>query len=710
MAIRLIYSLLSSINLFLKQHKRHIAFWCFGLFIVSLLVLAAGKTYQILDRDKNRGAVAIKDGAYGESYETPVYLKQGWSASDSLWFYNTTQGSALLPYDFYLSLEQENSTELVRSDINMDQYRYLPQKSTFFNPDGLAVGFVKETYKDKDYMGFTCAACHTAQVNYQNKAIRIDGGPAMANMVGFLTSMESALRQTLENDEKRNRFVKNVLALENNYKTEQEVSDDLSKWLDTREFYNTINHSDVSYGHARLDAFGRIYNRVLQYVLSKDNVAHTLSGLSDPSGQPLLTANQIDNVLADVNETILGDKDFSLIIKRLMSDDSGFPDFDMEQILQIRNALFNEPNAPVSYPFLWDIAQSDYVQWNGLAANAGLGPIGRNTGEVIGVFGILDWTAKDPGFSISAYLTGQSNKRKHVDFTSSIDLVNLQRLEAHLKSLKSPVWPETILGKIDQEQALRGQKIYARYCQSCHEVIDRNNWDRKIIAQMSGLNHVGTDPAMAENSVNYTGKSGNFEHTYQDVGVGTMLIKETAPVVQVLTSATKGVVGTPDADKWAIRRFADWVYTLGLSFFNNDIKASIKNGNYEPDTTAQPYQSLLAYKARSLNGIWATAPYLHNGSVPSLYDLLLPVKREGDPEDGEYRPERFMVGSRDFDPSRIGFKTEGYDGTEFISGSRGNLNSGHEYAAGRTPQMNGSVLPPLNEQQRWDLIEYLKTL
>ena len=36
----------------------------------------------------------------------------------------------------------------------------------------------------------------------------------------------------------------------------------------------------------------------------------------------------------------------------------------------------------------WDITHSDYVQWNGLANNAGAGPLGRNAGEVIGVFGL----------------------------------------------------------------------------------------------------------------------------------------------------------------------------------------------------------------------------------------------------------------------------------------------------------------------------------
>ncbi|MGY0218336.1 di-heme-cytochrome C peroxidase [Endozoicomonadaceae bacterium StTr2] len=710
MALRLLVSLVRHSFQFLRRHRRQIVFSCFALFIAILLTLAAGKTYQILDRDKDRGGVALQNGAFGESYDTPVYLEQGWSAADSLWFYNTTQGSALLPYDFYLTLEQADSADQVRSQMNMDRYRYLPQKPTFFNPDGLAVGFVKETYKDKDYVGLTCAACHTAQVNFNNQAIRIDGGPAMADMVGFLDNLEAALQQTISDDDKRRRFVSAVLALENNYDTETQVLDDLYKWTATRQLYNTINHTSVDYGHARLDAFGRIYNRVLQYVLNKANVEHILSDMTDQAGMPLFTQQEISKVLEGINDTILGDSDFSLIIKRLMSDKEGYPDLDMSHMLQVRNALFNEPNAPVSYPFLWDIAQSDYVQWNGLASNAGLGPLGRNTGEVIGVFGILDWKAEDSGFSLAARLTGQKHKQKHIDFTSSIDLVNLQRLEAHLKSLKSPVWPEYVLGEIDQDKARRGQKLYARYCQSCHEVIDRNNWDRKVIAKMSSLEHIGTDPAMATNSVHYKGKSGNFEHTYQDVGVGTVLIQETAPVVQVLTSATKGVVSTPDTDKWMIRRLADWAYTLGMSFFTNEIKPSMKAGNYEPDTTAQPYRSLLAYKARSLNGIWATAPYLHNGSVPSLYDLLLPVKRPGDPEDGEYRPDNFMVGSREFDPEKVGFKTEGYDGTAFDTSIPGNHNTGHEYAAGRTAQMDGTVLPALNRQQRQDLVEYLKTL
>ena len=91
----------------------------------------------------------------------------------------------------------------------------------------------------------------------------------------------------------------------------------------------------VHYGYGRLDAFGRIYNRILEH----------------------LTPDQ-------------------------------------------PNA--NPANAPVSYPFLWDTPQHDFVQWNGVGNNnpgglkGFLGPLERNTGEVLGVFATFS-LKKRPG-------------------------------------------------------------------------------------------------------------------------------------------------------------------------------------------------------------------------------------------------------------------------------------------------------------------------
>jgi hypothetical protein len=103
---------------------------------------------------------------------------------------------------------------------------------------------------------------------------------------------------------------------------------------------------------------------------------------------------------------------------------------------------------------------------------------------------------------------------------------------------------------------------------------------------------------------------------------------------------------------------------------------------------------------------------LHNGSVPTLYDLLLPKKRPGDPAEGEYRPDTFMVGSREFDPVHVGLKSSGYDGFAFDTSIPGNSNAGHEYTAGpgHSPQPSGAVLPALSVEQRMDLLEYLKSL
>ncbi|BCE03553.1 di-heme-cytochrome C peroxidase [Marinicellulosiphila megalodicopiae] len=690
------------------------------IILLMVIALIAGKTYQNWDDDPDRGAIALENGEFGESFTTPVYLDQGWTEAESLWFYNTTQGSALMPYDLFMSLEQENSNKLLRDNHNIDKYRYLPQKETFLNPDGLPVGLVKDTYQGNDYIGYTCAACHTNQVNFTKdgitSAIRIDGGPAMADMVGFLTAIEKSMRATLADEAKKTRYVETVLARNNDFKKEAKVIESTEQWLKTISLYNTVNHSHIDYGYGRLDAFGRIYNRVLQHMINKQQLANTMEMVTAPGTngerRRVLTRDQIDLVLEGVNENIIVDKQFGLVLDRLASTEPGYPGLNQRDLLRVRNSIFNEPNAPVSYPFLWDIGQADYTQWNGVANNAGVGPLGRNTGEVIGVFGILDWTSHEPnGFELSTLITDQKNKNEVVNFKSSIDVTNLRRLEAQLKRLQSPVWPQEILGEIDQVKAERGQLVYAQYCQSCHEVVDRNNADRIIIANMMDINLVGTDKAAAINGVMATGKSGNFQHTVQSItGVGDVFISEDAPVLQILTSATKGVIATPDPDKFFIRRWLDRLYVLGSSFFENKMPETVKKGNYVADTTSNPYSSLLAYKGRALNGIWATAPYLHNGSVPTLYDLLLPKKLDTDPAEGEYRPDEFVVGSREFDANRVGFKSKDYDGSAFITTRVGDMNTGHEYGAGKTAQNNGEVLPALSEKERWDLIEYLKTL
>jgi hypothetical protein len=633
-----------------------------SVYTIAAVIIAAslaGCTYtsQGIVVSKDRYAEALKTDHFGDSADKIVYLDQNWDRWDSLWFYNTTQGSNFLPYDIFVNLEQKDNQVLFRDSENMSKYRYLTQRDSWDNPDGLPLGFVKDSYLDNDYVGFTCAACHTTQINYQSTGIRIDGGPSLADMDGMLLALEEALIATQTDDEK---FQRMATRISNDH---DKVRLMLAETTDKLKTYNHVNRPTngehmVDYGYGRLDAFGRIYNRVLGH---------------------LTPGNETSN--------------------------------------------FNPPNAPVSYPFLWDTPQHDFVQWNGVANNndgslAGfLGPLGRNTGEVLGVFA---------SFSLE-------KQKHHLGYKASADKRNLLRLEQHLIDLESPQWPEDILPKIDRTLAQKGEEVFKAYrCQQCHSDDDefiRNNPRRQVTSQFASVDMIGTDKQMASNAISYTGKSGLFEGEPVALDPRDTFGEET-PVVVALTKSAQGVIIARDPDKSWLQGRAEWLYDVVVALFNNPRKGgSTRYVDFE-ENAAFP-ESLNAYKARPLNGIWATAPYMHNGSVPTLYDMLLPSCSDAEISAGnECRPNRFTLASRELDPKKVGFVqrdiSEYPSLFEFDTSLPANNNAGHEYAVGKTPiikldengrairNADGSfaveTLPPINNEQRWALVEYLKTL
>ncbi|WP_143869868.1 di-heme-cytochrome C peroxidase [Catenovulum sediminis] len=691
------------------------------LFFLILIVIIGFSFYwkhqaRFADKDALRGIQYIENKQFKEGFarvypgpdfpnSQPHGKWQGWNIGQSMWYYNATQGSNLLPYDFFLFLEQHDNRDLFRSEQNIDKFRYIVQRTTKQNPDGLPLGFVKDIYRDKEYVGLTCAACHTSQVVYDGVAIRIDGGPSMANMDGFMRELEIALTSTLNSETKKQRFINAILQYNKsasvfsnqNYSSAGEISADLEKYVRRVSLYNFINSSPISYGYARLDAFGRIYNRVLQHVINKKQLERAICDAFDAATAKQLTETLEEGLVASDDLTHIFDK---LVAQMDLHSDSDKLVENMQKLQMLKKMLFNIPDAPVSYPFLWDIAQHDYVQWNGIAANSGVGAIGRNTGEVMGVFATLDWHEDSSG-TLSTLIGGQRKNEngKYTHFKSSIDVTNLRLIESQLKALQSPPWPEAVLPSINRNMAYQGKKLFLQHCSDCHQNIDPTNPSRKVVAQMLDLNKIKTDDKMALNSTQYQGHTGILEGIYLSTEVGNMLMQEKAPVASILTSATTNVVATPDPDKYFFTRWFDWLYNLTVTAFDNDIKPSIKRGDYMPDTTANPYASLHAYKGRPLNGIWATAPYLHNGSVPTLYDLLLPKCTATEYKENQCRPNKFMVGSRSFEPKKVGFVSEDYDGFEFDTSLTGNSNAGHEYATGE-----------LSDKQRWQLVEYMKTL
>jgi hypothetical protein len=111
------------------------------------------------------------------------------------------------------------------------------------------------------------------------------------------------------------------------------------------------------------------------------------------------------------------------------------------------------------------------------------------------------------------------------------------------------------------------------------------------------------------------------------------------------------------------------------------------------DWVFDSFRTTEGYVAVSLDGLWLRGPYLHNGSVPSLVDLLEPAER---------RPKQFWRGYDVIDPVKVGFVSEGAEaqqvGTPYDTSLPGNDNAGHRYGTTLSPEIKRALL------------EYLKTL
>jgi hypothetical protein len=525
--------------------------------------------------------------------------EQGWSHTDAEWFYNVSQGSQLIPFEWAKALKTVDGTQLFIESL--PQYNYIARHPSADNPLGLCIGFTKDQGIEREWLSMNCAACHTTVLEHGGKSYLIDGAPTLGDAQGMLTGLAAALEATANNPQRFDEFAK---AVKGNAVTEAEkgvLKDELNFIANKRKAYNDRNMPKPDaqpFGHGRVDAIGAIFNEV------------TVRFLDEP-----------------------------------------------------RNLRVTD--APVSYPFLWDTPHHDKVQWNGSAPNTllDLGNLARNVGEVLGVFGeIVIEDEHRPG-----------------GYQSTVQIRNLREIELKLERLKSPLWPSDIPRSKDPAVLAAGKKHFDRLCADCHKFeknAGRDDEDRQIIADMRD---VGTDPVMATNFRKkvFTGKK--LEGAPIKFNPLGDVFGETADGETVLVHVVVGTI------------LGGWKRPPP------DELSRLKTRERAIEATQPPN----LYKGRPLNGIWATAPYLHNGSVPTLRDLLKPATK---------RPKVFWVGSRKFDPVDVGFESKEEKGTsKFDTSLVGNSNAGHEYGTG-TPRGRGSDGELLEAKEVDELLEYLKSL
>jgi mono/diheme cytochrome c family protein len=340
----------------------------------------------------------------------------------------------------------------------------------------------------------------------------------------------------------------------------------------------------------------------------------------------------------------------------------------------ISPANYRVANAPVDYPQLWDMWTFDWVQWNGSAQQ----PMARNIGEALGVGATLSFFDAD----------GQPLKGDD-RYPSSVRLRDLHLIEQTLQRLKPPAWPEALLGAIDKTQAAKGRELFTENCAGCHvprTIQSDGRWVQHL--KMLPVEFIGTDPGAANNIADH-----RFDLT--------ALQWDPAELAQLDVQWQPTPTESLDLSKLSSAKGLAYVtaFVGNRAYRDANIPAAERP---DMDGFGLPIgvRELRAYKARPLAGVWATAPFLHNGSVPSLYQLLSPQ---------DERATTFYKGTFEYDPRHLGYRTEAFtNGFMFDTRITGNHNSGHEFRAGK--RGNGVIGRLLQPEERWALLEYLKVL
>lgn len=212
--------------------------------------------------------------------------------------------------------------------------------------------------------------------------------------------------------------------------------------------------------------------------------------------------------------------------------------------------------------------------------------------------------------------------------TTTIKVKKLEEVSKLARKPKAPSWPAAILGTIDLDLAAKGKEIFKAQCLTCHD--PKASFTSPGSAEF-GYYDVGTDDSYYKGQIEMMGP---YE-LFADVLTPMMTkAKARAAKVEEITDLAPFEVG---------RTPVVWRKPTGNKFV-----------------------------AKPLAGIWATAPYLHNGSVPTIDDLLQPVEK---------RPAEFLVGGFVYDSKKLGFVTDASDPRAFklVTNEPGNSNDGHEF-------------------------------
>jgi hypothetical protein len=573
-------------------------------------------------------------------------------------WYSLPQGSHLIKWEVFNTIEMENSETLFSSRESLTDYGYLypeiagydegaevydgsagERVEQYTSEYGLPIGFVKDKsiLDGRNYMGLTCAACHTGKVSYGDSTYYVEGGQANADMFKFIGKLRDALQATKDDPAKLARF-------KTRFAQYALLNIDLTAWpvnvfaaeryldesLKYAKDYAATTHSSIENGPTRLDAIGAILNKL--------HYGHTNQDITQA---PLLTA-------------------------------------------------------PVTYPYIWDATSLECIQTNCV----GFDPLTRNSGEVLGVFGFINLDEDENVPDLLELIAQQLGLNTLFDFTPKIN--NLVALETAINRANSPRWPASFPA-LDTALVSEGKTLYTNNCAGCHmdtsdgvdafELSVPNSIGRQFTKVIRvPYDVVGTDEAFAVDYGMRVDKTGILGAVLAQRAPDTIdpvtgltfgeQIPETFSGLALLGISTNIVVSNHEGTIAYAIQAAQAYPDLSLE----DAKAALHLDNISGHTD-RPAFVATDYRAKPLNGIAFTGPFLHNGSVRTLQDLL---------EEPANRPVSFLIGSTDYDVNGAGYVNAG----DFLLDTtiRGNGKEGHTYGT------------QLSSGDKTALLEYMKSM
>ncbi|SKA32086.1 hypothetical protein SAMN02745126_05159 [Enhydrobacter aerosaccus] len=600
--------------------------------------------------------------------ERQVWLEQNWGAGAREWYHHASQGGQFpplinVPYEWFIALEQP-TLSLGAAGLLADPH-YLDR-----------FGFIPSTTESGAYDWRSCREPEEAKT--------YDSGPASPSRrhrlpVGFACTDRTTDPMVLADGRPwRNPATGRTMSGIGltcaachtgrlTYGTTEVLIDGGSAMTDVVKLNTAIALSLVFTKYDRLR-----FNRFALRLLGPDSNEQSRAALSE----------QLDDVVERVK--LLHELDDRVSGKSVVE---GFGRLDA--LNRIGNQLFAidlgkfenyaSSAAPVHYPRIWDVHWFEWAQYNGSIGQ----PMVRNAGEALGT-GAPIVLAGAP--SSTTALTAPL-------FTSGVQVGVLYEMEKMLAGnqptaatgftgLVAPQWPTDVFGPIDTGLAERGARLYHDLCAHCHLPATRteafwksDNWqapnafgERYLRVNLIPISEIGTDPAQAQGMIDR---------------------KVVVPPELGLSGDNFGAVLGQLVEK-TVNRWYETQKPPVPTERRHEMNGYRDNG----------LQEKLVYKARPLDGVWASPPYLHNGSVPTIESLLSPARE---------RPKTFWLGHRDYDPKRLGYQYgELAGGFEFDTSKPGNHNTGHEFDDG--PERPGRIGPKLTPDDRAALIEYLKML